>query len=157
MFYMNAAICVLLMAAIVVEILYILRRNRRINVKGKDDLFATALVMLFVMIIFPLTENATVIESLRNILLLVVMFATFAIRRGISEKGVEKLFFTVPWEKITKITITQGQTGKVQAVFHMGTFKIKLIFSVYNLKMVVFESQKHVSEVYLQDSLQSAI
>jgi hypothetical protein len=157
MYYLNLAACVFLIGVIIVEIWFILRVNKQIRIKGKDDFFAGALVMLFVILIFPLTENLQMIEIVRNILLLAALFATMAVRRGLTDRGVQKLFFTIPWERLDEVLISEGQMNKVQVVFRTKTMRFKLIFPRFKLKELVFELQKHVDKVSLQKSLQKQI
>ena len=90
MYYLNLAACVFLIGVIIVEIWFILHVNKQIRIKGKDDFFTGALVMLFVILIFPLTENLQMIEIVRNILLLAALF-TMAVRRVLTDRGVQKL------------------------------------------------------------------
>ncbi|HHU49639.1 MAG TPA: hypothetical protein GXZ37_07975 [Clostridiales bacterium] len=157
MYYLNLAACVFLIGVIIVEIWFILHVNKQIRIKGKDDFFTGALVMLFVILIFPLTENLQMIEIVRNILLLAALFATMAVRRGLTDRGVQKLFFTIPWEKLDEVLISEGQMNKVQVVFRTKTMRFKLIFPRFKLKELVFELQKHVDKVSLQKSLQKQI
>lgn len=157
MYYLNLAACVFLIGVIIVEIWFILRVNKQIRIKGKDDFFTGALVMLFVILIFPLTENLQMIEIVRNILLLAALFATMAVRRGLTDRGVQKLFFTIPWERLDEVLISEGQMNKVQVVFRTKTMRFKLIFPRFKLKELVFELQKHVDKVSLQKSLQKQI
>ena len=157
MYYLNLAACVFLIGVIIVEIWFILRVNKQIRIKGKDDFFTGALVMLFVILIFPLTENLQMIEIVRNILLLAALFATMAVRRGLTDRGVRKLFFTIPWERLDEVLISEGQMNKVQVVFRTKTMRFKLIFPRFKLKELVFELQKHVDKVSLQKSLQKQI
>ncbi len=157
MYYLNLAACVFLIGVIIVEIWFILHVNKQIRIKGKDDFFTGALVMLFVILIFPLTENLQMIEIVRNILLLAALFATMAVRRGLTDRGVQKLFFTIPWERLDEVLISEGQMNKVQVVFRTKTMRFKLIFPRFKLKELVFELQKHVDKVSLQKSLQKQI
>lgn len=157
MYYLNLAACVFLIGVIIVEIWFILHVNKQIRIKGKDDFFTGALVMLFVILIFPLTENLQMIEIVRNILLLAALFTTMAVRRGLTDRGVQKLFFTIPWERLDEVLISEGQMNKVQVVFRTKTMRFKLIFPRFKLKELVFELQKHVDKVSLQKSLQKQI
>ena len=124
MYYLNLAACVFLIGVIIVEIWFILHVNKQIRIKGKDDFFTGALVMLFVILIFPLTENLQMIEIVRNILLLAALFATMAVRRGLTDRGVQKLFFTIPWERLDEVLISEGQMNKVQVVFRTKTMRL---------------------------------
>lgn len=157
MYYFNIALCVVFALVIAAEIWFIIRRNRRIKIKGKDNLFFGAMVLLVAVLLLPLEYNFTLIEILRDVLILVALFATGAIRRGVSDNGVEKLFFTVPWEKVNSVNIGSYQTNKVQAEFISGKMKYRLLFPAFRVKELVHELQQHIEEVYVQGSIQGKI
>lgn len=74
-------------------------------------------------------------------------------KRGISEKGVVKLGFVIPWEKVTTVEIAEYQTSKVIARFTTGKRQFKLIFPKYQLKQLVYEIQKYIPKVMVENSL----
>ena len=45
----------------IVEVVFILKRNRKIVMKGKDDFFTFTLIVLFALMIFPLSEMGSVV------------------------------------------------------------------------------------------------
>ena len=57
----NYVVCAVLLAGLIGEVLLVLRRNRTILLKGKDDYFSFCLVVLFVVIIFPLSDAADIV------------------------------------------------------------------------------------------------
>lgn len=117
----------------------ILKRNRTIKVKGHDDFLTVSLVLLFSLLIFPSNENTTVIESFRNIFFLVFVFATFSIKRGISENGIEKVFFTIPWDKIKTIRIEEesNKANKIILKIELEHLNFKLLFTKHLLPDVI--------------------
>ena len=64
-----------------------------------------------------------------------------------------KLGFIVPWNKIQKVQVAAYQTSKVMAVFTTSKGRCRLIFPQHRLKNLVYELQKHVSEVLIEESL----
>ncbi len=154
----NYIICIISIAVMIVEVLFILKRNRKIQLKGKDDFFAFTLVVLFILVIFPLSEMDSFVENIRNILVLVAVFGTAGIKRGFSEKGMEKICFTVKWEDIQSIQIDPYQSSKIRVTcLTKSGNKNKLFFSKYKLKDVLRVCQKHISEVYIQNSLDEVL
>ena len=107
--YINYGICVLALLVLAAEVWFVLKRNRQIKVKGKDDFFTFALVLLFCMALFPLDQAGALLESFRNVVLLMAVFGTLAIKRGVSDQGIEKLFFTVKWDQIREIRLEPYQ------------------------------------------------
>lgn len=159
MIYLNYVMCALLVACLILEAVFIVRRNRTIIVKGKDDFFTITLIVLFIFLLFPFSDSITMIESLRNVLMYVVVFASAAIKRGLSGSGVEKLGFTIDWQDVKEIRINAYQASKVQAVFLTDKRKYKLLFSKYMLKDVLREMEKHVhiNHIYIQSSLDDVL
>ena len=91
MLYLNYGASVLALLVLAAEVWFVLKRNRQIKVKGKDDFFSFALVLLFCMAIFPPTQMETLLESFRNVVILMAVFGSLAVKRGISDRGMEKL------------------------------------------------------------------
>ena len=154
----NYLISIAAIAVIVMEIFFVLKRNKTIAVKGKDDFFTFTLAVFFVITIFPVSEMDSMLENVRNILVLVAVFGTAAIKRGFSDRGLEKICFTIPWADIASIQIDEYQSSKIEIVCHTKKGrKVKLLFGKYILKDVLRITQKHISEVYMQNSLQKVL
>ncbi len=150
---LNYLISIAALAVLVYETYTVIRRNCRITVKGKDDFFTFCLVLLFAALIFRPNPTADFLVSLRNTLILMAVFFTLAIRRGICEGGVAKLGFVVPWKEIRQVQVAEYQTSKVVAVFTTEKRRYKLFFPQHKLKNLVYELQKHVPEVLVEESL----
>ena len=154
----NYLICIAAIAVIAVEVFFVLKRNKTITLKGKDDFFTFTLVVFFVITIFPVSDMDSMVENIRNILVLVAVFGTAAIKRGFSDRGLEKVCFTVPWNEIDTIQIDEYQNSKLQVVCHTKKGqKFKLLFGKYELKNVLRITQKYVPQVYMQNSLDQVL
>jgi hypothetical protein len=153
----NYVVCAALLAGLVGEVILVLRRNRTILLKGKDDYFSFCLVVLFVVIIFPLSDAADIVESVRNILLLILVFGSAGIRRGFSEKGMEKVCYTIPWGDIQKVYINEYQSSRIQVICQGKKMKHKLLFIRPQMGDVLSILEKRVSEIYIQSTLQQDI
>lgn len=149
----NYLISILALAVLVYETWWVIRKNRLIKVKGKDDFFTFCLVLLFASLFFRPDPEADFLVSLRNTLILMAIFFTLAVRRGISEAGIVKLGFVIPWEKVQKIQIAEYQTSKLMAQFTTEKRRFKLIFPKHKLNELVYEIQKHFPQVLLEESL----
>ena len=143
----------LAIAALIWEAYLVIRRNRRIIVKGKDDFFSLCIVMLFAMLFLRPDENAEFITALCSTLVLTAIFFSMAVKRGISERGVEKFGFYIPWNKITGIQLAAHQTSKVQLLVSTQTHCYKLIYHQYELRKLIYEIQKHYSDVLIDETL----
>lgn len=154
----NYILCIISIAVMIVEVFLILKRNRKIILKGKDDFFAFTLAVLFILVIFPLSEMDSLLENVRNILILVAVFGTAGIKRGFSDRGMEKICFTVKWEDMQSIQIDPYQSTKIQVtcVTKAGR-KNKLLFGKYKIKDVLRVCQKHISDVYIQNTLDDVL
>lgn len=153
MYYLNLGFSIILLAGIVFEIYLIFRRNRKILLKGKDDFFTMMLVMLFTMLIFRVTETTSLIESTRNIFLLVFLFASFSIKRGISVNGFEKVFFTIPWREISSIQIEESKINFILVKIKAGKLRYNLLFHSFQLPQVLNEIGNKIEDIRVQESL----
>lgn len=144
-FITQLLLCLICMAIIIFEVYLIARRNRTVIVKGKDDFFTVTLVMFFLIIIMPLDQSVSVLTALRNTLAIVCVFATLAIKRGVSNRGIEKIFYCITWDKIVRVKINSYQSVKVMAYFELNSNKTaKLIFHYRHLSALIFQLQKYL-------------
>ena len=157
MLYLNYGICVLGLAVLVGEIWFVLKRNRKIRVKGKDDFFTFALGVLFLLALMPLSQRGNLLESFRNVVVLMAAFGSLSIKRGISDAGIEKVFFTVPWSQIRQLCLEPYQTQKMVLVCRTDKMKWKLYLHRYQLRDVLYQIQKYRSEVLIEPSLEEAL
>ncbi|HCT91120.1 MAG TPA: hypothetical protein DF613_07045 [Lachnospiraceae bacterium] len=153
----NYGLCVLAILAMAFELYLIVTRNRKIKVKGKDDYFSFALVLLFAVLIFPVSMEYTVLTSLRNTLIFLALFGSLGIRRGLTEDGIAKSVYTVAWDRVESVQIDEYQTAKIQAVFAVGGRRIRLLFSKAQLRAVLAELEKHVGNIYMKKSLEQVL
>lgn len=159
-YYVNVLICIFCVILLIGEILFIILRNRRIVVKGKDDFFIPVLILLALMLVSPLDNSSSLISALRTTLAIMVIFVSFAVRRGVSERGVEKIVFTIPWAKLTAVNINPCQSTTVTAVFITSTrHTYRLIFHYVRLRPLLRELQKHLNrnQILLEKSVEQAL
>lgn len=153
----NYMLCFAFIVVLIVEVVFILKRNRKIVMKGKDDFFTFTLIVLFALMIFPLSDMDSMVENIRNILILVAIFGSAAVKRGFSDKGMEKIFYTVDWDSIQSVHIDEYQTSKIKVVCQTEKGKHKLYFGKYKLKEVLRVLEQHVSNIYIQSSLDDVL
>ena len=84
-------------------------------------------------------------------------FGSLSIKRGISDAGIEKVFFTVPWSQIRQLCLEPYQTQKMVLVCRTDKMKWKLYFHRYQLRDVLYQIQKYRSEVLIEPSLEEAL
>ena len=147
-------LCILAGAVICWEAYLVARRNRTIKLKGKDDFFTLCLIMAFTMLFLEPELDATLLESVRSTLVLLALFGTLTVKRGISDRGVEKLGFVIRWDQITAIQVEPYLTNKLVVYFQTEKFRFKLFFRLYELKKLVYELQQYYPKVMLAESLQ---
>lgn len=158
MFYINCFLCLLLTAGIIYTLYLAFKRNKTIEVKGKDDFLSTMIILFICIIAFPITDITSIIEVLRTILLYLFLFSTFCIKRGINEKGINKIFFIIPWNKITRIEISSFQTTKFSLLCYTDNYKFKLIFHNFQIKKILLILNKfHKDNIKIEQSIQNSI
>lgn len=146
-------ISILAIAALIAEAYLVFKRNRRIIIKGKDDFFSLCIVMLFAMLLLRPNEEAVFVNALCSTLVLTAIFFSMAVKRGVSERGIEKFGFHIPWNRITGIRLAAYQTSKVQLLVSTQTHCYKLIYHQYQIKKLIYEIQKNYTEVLIDESL----
>ncbi len=143
-------ILVVLLSALLIYFAYLIfRRNRSIKVKGSDDFIYSTFLMLILILINPVDFNMSLVAIGRSILLYFVMFFQFAIRRGLSERGFEKIFFHIPWEKIELIEVSEkpSMRGKILVTAQdSGKFRFNLFFSIAKTEEVLSHLNRFVPE-----------
>lgn len=151
--FFNYALCILALLVLGAETYLVIKRNRTIAVKGKDDFFTLCLVMLFAMLLLRPSAEADLVESLRNTLILMALFFSMGVKRGISVRGIEKLGFVIPWEGVEAIQIAPYQMNKLVLLCTAGKRSYKLFFPKYRIKELVYEIQKYYPKVLVEESL----
>ena len=146
-------LCVLASAVICYEIYLVGKRNRTIKVNGKDDFFTLTIVMAFTMLFLEPHLDATVLESVRSSLILLALFSTVMVKRGISDRGLEKLGFVIRWSQITSIQVEPYQSSKLVVYFNTEKRRFKLFFHAFQMKELVYTIQQHYPRVMLADTL----
>ena len=149
----NYIICILFIAFICYEILLVIKRNRQIQISGSDSLVFSLLVMIAVLLVMPLQENTEYIPMIRNVLIIGALLGTFGIKRGLFAQGIEKVFFTVPWKKVTGVEISEYQGTKIQVVFLYGKWRLSLIFHKYQMKQVSECLSSHMQNIRVNREL----
>lgn len=155
MIYLNYAICILALVCLIAEIYFIIKRNKKIRVKGSDDFFTFSLVLMFVIIIFPISEDAILVSAMRNSLLILMLLGSLGVRRGLADEGVMKLGYVISWDDLEKITIDEYLTSKVVVTFYTKKRHVKLFFQKYRLREMIGEMEKHVNrrKILMQETL----
>lgn len=151
--FINYALCILFLAFVIFETYLVISRNRKIEVKGKDDFFTAILILVFVLLIFPFDLSDALIISLRNTLAILSVFASFAVRRGLMPKGVAKFGFIIPWSKIETIYLEPSQYMRFTAIFKTKKYRMKLSFHVVSLQEVFNYLTSYSSNIMVEKSL----
>jgi len=153
----NYILSIVLLAGIGFEAHLIYKRNRTVRMPGKDDFMTMMLVIWVVMFVIPLNQMTTAIEAIRNVLILLFIFSTFAIKRGVNEKGVVKVFFTIPWHLIRQIQVDQHQMNLAKMTFRADKFSVKLVFPLYALSQTLDIISTYCTDVLIAAPVQEKL
>lgn len=154
MFYLNILICILAVVFVFYMAYLIFTRNRTVLCKGRDDYLTYALIIIFMVALFPVPEDGNMmIEVVRNLLLYLAFFSSLMPSRGIAGKGIVMAAYTIPWSKITNLRVEEYMTNKTQVVFVAYGMKHKLLYNRARTREVVATLQKFVGDVYIQTEL----
>lgn len=146
--------CFGIVVVILFEIALIVKRNKTIDLKGKDGFFAITMILFLAIVIFPMDVNNTMVESLRNTLVFVAIFGSVGVKRGFSEKGIEKLFFAIKWNQITGLYVEEYQVSKIMLRVVTSGKVYKLYFNKIQVKQVIKYLQDRDFQVNISETLQ---
>lgn len=157
MYYLNLFIIISALLGLLLIIYFVVTKNKKIIVKGHDDFFTVIIVLFFVMVIFPIKLDATLLESFRNSLLYILLFSTFAVKRGISTDGIEKFCYTIKWNQIKEIRLVPYQVTKIHIEIQTDNKTYKLIFREYLIPKILDNLNGNISNIKIESSLQTKI
>lgn len=143
MIIINYIICIALIIGLCYNVYLMKTQNKKITFKGKEDYFSIMICLLICIVFTYSSNNETIIELVRNILLYIFLFSTFAIQRGINEEGIIKLYHTIRWDTIEKIEVSLAQMNKVQVIAYTKNYKHKLLFHSFEVKSLLHEIDKY--------------
>lgn len=145
--------CVAALVILCWETWLIIKRNRTIILKGKDDFLTFCLILLFVMLFLRPNMDESFLVSLRNTLVLTAIFFSIAVKRGISEQGIVKLGFLIQWDQIRKIQIEPYQLNRLILRIITEKHQFQLFYPKYQLKKLIYELQKYYPQVMIAEEL----
>ncbi len=102
-------ICIMLALGIVLEVIYINKKNRKILIRGRCNLFLGICLVGGAQLMFPVAEQISTIIMTRNILLLIMALLFMGLRNGFSNAGVEKNGCTIPWGQMEKVEFKETE------------------------------------------------
>lgn len=148
---------IILLLGMLIAITYrVITKNKKILFKGHDDYIYSAIILVVILAINPVSETMGYYGILRSLLLILVVFAQFAIKRGISENGFEKVYFTLPWDKIDEVYIQSLATSanKIAITVQMkNKLKFKLNFNINKLREIVAFLETKLPEIKVEKEL----
>ncbi len=133
----NILISIGLIIVLLMMLYLVIKRNRIIKVKGHDDSFSVIIVLFFAVLFFPVKENLTLYESIRNTLIYLTILFSFGVKRGLSEEGVIKFGYIIPWSSIKNIQITQHLMTTLKVTFFYNDTQRSLLFKNIRLAEVL--------------------
>ncbi len=143
-------ILIVLLTALLIYFAYLIfKRNRTIKVKGSDDFIYATFIMLILILINPVDVNMSMLAVVRSLLLYFALFFQFAIKRGLSDRGFEKIFFYIPWDKIEVVEVSEkpSMRGKILVTAQdKSRWRHNLYFSVAKSEEVLSYLNNFVSE-----------
>lgn len=154
LFGINLFVCLLLLTGIGFEAFLILKRNRTIRQPGKDDFMMIMFVIVAVILIVPLNNATSAIEAMRNVLILVFLFGTLAIKRGVNEKGIVKSFFFIPWQSVKRIHVDRHHMHQARITFKSGWYSPSLIVPIFALAGILDYVGAYCPDILIETTVQ---
>lgn len=147
--FVDWILIVLLSVLLIYFAVLIFKRNRLIKVKGSDDYVYAAFIMLVLILINPVDVNMSMTAVVRSLLFYLAIFGQFAIKRGLSDRGFEKIFFYIPWEKVTRVEVSEkpSMRAKILVIVEDGRkMRFNLYFSIAKSQEILEYINRFVSD-----------
>lgn len=128
-------------------------RNKTIKIKGSDDPFVLMIAMgLSMLLLAPQTE-AVLATAIASICVLAAELFTIPIKRGLSDKGFQKLFYRIAWEDVREAALEKVGMSRIKLYVGTDGGKRSLLFLIRDMKDVVRLIQAHGIRVRLDKDL----
>lgn len=135
------------------EVYMILSRNKTILIKGKDSYFMFMILLGISMILLSPEEEAPLASAIASVCVLAALLFQLAIKRGLTEKGLQKLFYRISYSDIKEIRIERISFSRVKVNAFTDNGSRSLLFLNRDLKDIVRLCQKKGIKVYLEKEL----
>lgn len=142
-------IALLAVAAMVLETITILRRNKQVKVKGTDDPFVLMIALGVSMLLLAPQKEAVMATAVSSICVLAALLFTIPIKRGFTEEGLQKLTYAIPYKDMTEAKVERVQMSRVKCHVITEGGSRSLLFLNKDIKDMVRILQKHGVKVYL--------
>ena len=143
----NYIIIMILSALIVSTAIFAIKRNKRIVIAGKEENFIILAVLFLSLFIIPLEAHIGALQAIRNVLLYLLLFSTYFMKRGLSENGFEKFFITIKWQNIRCVFVERYLINSVLIRAVAGDKEYGLIFKQFKLNEVLAYISKRVTDI----------
>lgn len=143
----NYIIIMILSALIVSTAIFAIKRNKRIVIAGKEENFIILAVLFLSLFIIPLEAHIGALQANRNVLLYLLLFSTYFMKRGLSENGFEKFFITIKWQNIRCVFVERYLINSVLIRAVAGDKEYGLIFKQFKLNEVLAYISKRVTDI----------
>ena len=154
MSFIYYVIALLALAAMVWETVTIIKRNKTVKVKGRDDPFALMIALGVSMLLLAPQKEAVLATALASIAVLAALLFTIPVRRGFTEKGFQKLTYLIPYSDMKEAKMERVQMSRVKCHVITEGGSRSLLFLNREMKDAVRILQKHGVKVYLDKELQ---
>lgn len=149
-----AATCA--MAAMFI-LIFAIRRNRTIQLSGSDDPMLFVLIALLIILAFPIVGGATAAQMVRNFFIYAALFSTLVVKRGLSTKGFEKFFVTIPWSKILRVWVEPSTNNRIKLTADTTQHRYKILIRKFRLQEAMDILAANANEVYLNPQLNTQV
>ena len=151
--FLYYAIAVIALFFMGYEVYVILSRNKTILIKGSDDYFLFMILLGTFMILLSPEEKAPLASAIASICVLVTLLFQLAIKKGLTEEGLQKLFYRISYSDINEIRIERISFSRIKLNAFTDNGSRSLLFLNRNLKEIIRLCQKKGIKVYLEKDL----
>ena len=153
MHFLYYSIIFVSLALLLWEAVTIVRRNKKILIKGNDDIFLLMIILGILMFLLQPSKDAIMASAIASISVLLALLFQLAIKRGFSKEGFQKLFYCIPWEHIEEVQIEKENMSRIKVHVITNGGKRSLLFLYKDLQNIIRLIQKQSIRVYLDGEL----
>lgn len=140
------------------EVVCMQKRNRTVQIKGKDDFVLYAILVLLVVGGLPLLlQDGSTLATAALLFSATAAFASVAVRRGISARGVEKFLYGIRWQQMQSLTLVGHQMHKMKLQVQTSKRTHTLYFHKTSVKELLRMLQAQGFDVRIDGEIEKAL
>lgn len=147
-------ISIFILSAVIVKIaLFSIKRNKYIEITGREENFLVLVIMFLSLFVIPLQTDIMLLSAIRNMLFYLSLFSTYLMKRGLSKNGFEKFFITIKWESISCVLVERYLMNRVLIKAIVNNKEYSLVFKQCKLDEILIYISKRITNIKIDSRI----